>query len=121
MPFYFRVPLPGPFGYSHRIGGRKRRRTPTRKPAATRTPAPPQRGATYQATFGDWSCSHSHSTVRESNLCALQRKLDEVDRIEDELKTVNATDAESRQKYAETQAEIAKMRAETLQEMRSLS
>jgi hypothetical protein len=25
MPFYFRIPLPGPFGYSKRIGGRKRR------------------------------------------------------------------------------------------------
>ncbi|MGH3277231.1 MAG: hypothetical protein ACRDNZ_23240 [Streptosporangiaceae bacterium] len=25
MPFYFRIPLPGPFGYSVRLGGRKRR------------------------------------------------------------------------------------------------
>lgn len=30
MPFYFHIPLPGPFGYSVRIGSRKRRR---RRPA----------------------------------------------------------------------------------------
>jgi hypothetical protein len=27
MPFYFRIPLPGPFGYSHRVGSKRRRRT----------------------------------------------------------------------------------------------
>lgn len=36
MPFYFRIPLPGPFGFSTRIGGRKRR-SPARRPAP---PAP---------------------------------------------------------------------------------
>ncbi len=29
MPFYFRIPLPGPFGFSHRIGGSKRSSKPT--------------------------------------------------------------------------------------------
>lgn len=36
MGFYFRVPLPGPFGYSKRIGGKRRRRPATTK----RTPKP---------------------------------------------------------------------------------
>jgi hypothetical protein len=38
MPFYIRIPLPGPFGFSARVGGRKRKR---RRPAqAARRPKP---------------------------------------------------------------------------------
>ncbi len=43
MGFYFRIPLPGPFGYSVRLGGKKRRRPAT---AARSRPAPAPRVAT---------------------------------------------------------------------------
>jgi hypothetical protein len=33
MPFYFRLPLPGPLGFSTRVGGKRRRRAPARRPA----------------------------------------------------------------------------------------
>lgn len=39
MGFYFRIPLPGPFGYSKRIGGNRRRsthRAPAKQPAVSR-------------------------------------------------------------------------------------
>lgn len=34
MGVYFRIPLPGPFAYAHRIGGGKKRRRAPAKPAA---------------------------------------------------------------------------------------
>ena len=46
MPYYLRISLPGPFGYSARIGGGKRRRR------------------TYSGQFGPWECSHKHTTRR---------------------------------------------------------
>jgi hypothetical protein len=36
MPFYFRIPLPGPFGYSKRIGGKRRRPAGQPVPRLTR-------------------------------------------------------------------------------------
>jgi hypothetical protein len=39
MPFYFRIPLPGPFGYSKRIGGRRRRKPVQRQPVLRLTRA----------------------------------------------------------------------------------
>lgn len=42
MPLYFRIPLPGPFGYSVRLGGKKRRR----RASPARRPAPAPRAAT---------------------------------------------------------------------------
>ena len=56
MPFYFRIPLPGPFGYSKRIGG-KRRKDP-RQPARrlTRAERQEQREQANRAirTFFAW-------------------------------------------------------------------
>jgi hypothetical protein len=37
MPFYFRIPLPGPLGYSKRIGGKRRKAVP--QPVRTLTRA----------------------------------------------------------------------------------
>jgi hypothetical protein len=42
MSLYFRIPLPGPFGYSHRIRGKRK--------AARPAPKAP----TYTASFVDW-------------------------------------------------------------------
>jgi hypothetical protein len=42
VPFYFRIPLPGPFGYSVRLSGGKRRR----RAALARRPAPAPKAAT---------------------------------------------------------------------------
>jgi hypothetical protein len=42
VPIYFRIPLPGPFGYSVRLGGKKRRR----RAAPARRPAPVPKAAT---------------------------------------------------------------------------
>jgi hypothetical protein len=36
MPFYFRIPLPGPFGYSKRIGGKRRKSVRQPVPRLTR-------------------------------------------------------------------------------------
>jgi len=54
MPFYFRIPLPGPFGYSKRIGGRKRGK---RQPA-------------YHGTLPGWKCEHNHRTESAAKACA---------------------------------------------------
>jgi hypothetical protein len=48
MPFYFRVPLPRPFGFSTRIGGKRRRRAPARRPA----PAPKVATETEKVRIG---------------------------------------------------------------------
>jgi len=55
MPFYFRIPLPGPFGYSKRIGGHKRKRS--RQPV-------------YQGTLPGWRCEHNHRTESAAKACA---------------------------------------------------
>jgi hypothetical protein len=149
MPFYFRVPLPGPFGYSARIGGRKRRRRgksyhgelpgwrchhnhrtknaalecATRYAASQqkRSGRPPAR-LTWTGSFGDWECAHSHTAEQDARLCGLQRKLDELSDMEKETGAIDLTGAspEVRRQHAGTMARIAAMRAETLAKMRSL-
>ncbi len=54
MPFYFRIPLPGPFGYSARVGGRKRR----------------SRSKSYHGTLPGWRCEHNHRTETAARECA---------------------------------------------------
>jgi hypothetical protein len=58
MSLYFRIPLPGPFGYSKRIGGRKRRRRSS-QPA-------------YHGTLPGWQCHHNHRTQEAARECADQ-------------------------------------------------
>lgn len=104
MPFYFRIPLPGPFGYSARIGGRKRRRR------------------TYSGQFGTWECSHKHTTPQAATRCALRRKLDEYTQVELKLKAADMSHASpsERQARAQQAARIAQAKHEVRMQMRGL-
>ena len=108
MPFYFRIPLPGPFGYSARIGGRKRRRRTRRR--------------TYTGQFGTWKCSHKHTTPQAATRCALGRKLDEYTQVELSLKAVDMSraSASERQARAQQAARIAQAKHEVRMQMRGL-
>jgi hypothetical protein len=107
MPFYLRIPLPGPFGYSARIGGRKRRRRTRRR--------------TYSGQFGTWQCSHKHATPQAATRCALGRKLDEYTQVELRLKAAQAHASPSeRQAHAQQAARIALAKHEVRMQMRGL-
>jgi hypothetical protein len=53
MPFYFRIPLPGPFGYSKRIGGKRRKavQQPARKVTAAERQEQHERASLAARTF----------------------------------------------------------------------
>jgi hypothetical protein len=124
MPFYFRIPLPGPFGYSARIGGKRRRRKPAQRQPARSTPmrAEARETPTFTGRFGDWECDHGHTTARGATLCALQRKLDEYSEVEREYRDVDMTDAspETQRRYAEQGEEIAEAKRQVIREMDAL-
>jgi hypothetical protein len=119
MPFYFRVPLPGPFGYSKRIGGKRGRGKPARS-----TPVRAEAGETptFTGVFGDWECDHHHTTARGAALCALQRKLDEYNELEREHRAIDTTDVspEDQRRYAEQGERIAEAKRQVIREMDAL-
>lgn len=117
MPLYFRIPLPGPFGYSTRIGGKRKRRKPAQQQA--RKAAPARERVTYTGSFGDWECSHRHTTARGATLCGLQRKLDEYSELEREIRAVDLTDAspQTRRQHAEQLEQVAEAKRQTIREM----
>lgn len=58
MPFYFRILLPGPFGFSKRMGGHRRRKVMRSAPD-------------YRAVFPDGTrCHHNHRTKGAAHECA---------------------------------------------------
>jgi hypothetical protein len=109
MPFYFRIPLPGPFGYSHRIGGRRRKR--------------PTRARTYAATREGWSCQHAHRTPNAAELCGLRYELRELEKLAGELLELD-TDGlgeEAIQHYKATGERLLAQREGVQRQIRELS
>jgi hypothetical protein len=119
MPFYIRTPLPGPFGYSARIGGKRKRRKPVR---GTPMRADARETPTFTGRFGDWECDHDHTTARGATLCALQRKLDEYSELEHEHRAIDMTDVspEAQRRYAEQGEEIAEAKRQVIRDMDAL-
>jgi hypothetical protein len=124
MPFYFRIPLPGPFGYSARIGGKRKRRKPVQRQPVRSTPmrADARETPTFTGRLGDWECDHHHTTARGAALCGLQRKLDEYSELEREQRAIDMTDTspEVQRQYAEQGERIAEAKREVIREMDAL-
>jgi hypothetical protein len=117
MPFYFRVPLPGPFGYSQRIGGKRRKRRPAPRTPASRAPASSR---TYTATFGEWECSHHHATPAEAQRCGLTRQLVEYEQLERELDAVEVTTEADAARAKAMREHFAERKRQTIAEMEAL-
>ena len=110
MPFYFRIPLPGPFGYSHRIGSRRRKR--------------PARSKTYTGTSGDgWRCQHAHRTPNAATVCGLRHDLAETEQIAAQLLEVDLDGADEAtvQHYKATGERLLAKREEIQRQIRELS
>lgn len=122
MPFYFRIPLPGPFGYSARIGGRRKGRRRPAQPQQVRRTAPARETVTFTGSFGEWECSHRHTTARAATLCGLQRKLDEYSELEREIRAIDLTDAsvETRHRHAEQLERVTEAKRQVIREMDAL-
>lgn len=121
MPLYFRIPLPGPFGYSTRIGGKRKRSKPVQRQQVSKA-APARETITFTGSFGDWECSHQHTTARGATLCGLQRKLNEYSELEREIRAVDLTDAspQTRRQQAEQLEHVAEVKRQTIREMDAL-
>jgi hypothetical protein len=110
MPFYFRIPLPGPFGYSHRIGGRRRRKRPSKS-------------KTYNGVREGWRCQHAHRTPEAAELCALRHDLRELEQIGQEWLEMDTdgVSAANLDRYREQGRRILAMKEETERQIRELS
>jgi hypothetical protein len=92
-------------------------------PGRPDSPVTGQLRQSYTASFGDWTCSHSHATEREARRCGAERRLWEYEQLEQQLMAIDMSEAdqEAQRKFIKRAQDIAARKRAARAELEALS